>query len=126
MAEFTYEKLGNHFFPILPIRLRHNTREIITAGLLDSGALISLFTMDVAEGLGIDVKKGKKESLGGISKQIDIFIHELEFEVFDKKFVCPVAFSKEFAADINIIGRLGFFEHFVITFDDKNGKFGIV
>lgn len=125
MASFDYKRIEKYYFPILEVKVSKNNVSAFVDGLLDSGALVSLFTKNLADALNIKIEEGRKEFLGSIGKPITIFIHDLEFEVLGKKFTCPVAFSKEFEADFNIIGRLGFFEHFIITFDDKNNKLKI-
>jgi len=125
MAELRYENIGDYFYPQLPLKLKYGSNEVEVFGLLDSGALRSLFNFGIAASLGLDVESGIKETIQGINGKINIFAHELEIEAAGKKFKTKIAFSKEFTSSFNIIGRLGFFEHFVITFDDENKIFYI-
>ncbi|MBI5227061.1 hypothetical protein HY988_00600 [Candidatus Micrarchaeota archaeon] len=90
--------------------------------LVDSGALMSTFRVEIAEKLGIKIESGERRMSIGIAGKIEVFIHEIEIKVFDKWFPCRVAFSKEHKARFNLLGREGFFDRHLITFNEKEKK----
>ncbi len=57
--EFSYVRLGEFWYPIVPIVLFHGTHKLVTRGLVDSGANFSVFDARVAERLGIDLRGGE-------------------------------------------------------------------
>lgn len=89
---------------------------------MDSGALMSTFRVEIAEKLGIKIESGERRMSIGIAGKIEVFIHEIEIKVFDKWFPCRVAFSKEHKARFNLLGREGFFDRHLITFNEKEKK----
>ena len=44
------------------------------------------------------------------------------FKEANKKFTCPIIFSREYLASFNLLGREGFFAKFVITFEERKRK----
>jgi len=88
--------------------------------LLDSGADYSLFSLEVAEKLGILVEKGKRISLQGVAGQpFTGFVHEVLIQVEDTTLKCKIVFSKVRAT---LLGRDNFFLPFLITFNEKGQK----
>ena len=119
---FPYFQLGpNDFAPIIPLKLRGKEGWLDLEAYIDSGASVSIFNIDRAEILGIDYKKGKKTKLtvgdGGL---IEVFVHNLNVNVANSRFIAEIGFSKQLGVAFNLLGRRSFFEHFRICFDDKN------
>jgi hypothetical protein len=106
-------------FPVVPLRFHFKNTIIDSSALIDSGATVSVFKIDVAKQLPIEVEKGKEIYLGGVGGHIKGFIHELELEVADKKFNCPIVFSYEYLVSFNLLGREVFFKKFSIIFEEK-------
>ncbi|MCL4390364.1 MAG: hypothetical protein M1484_05230 [Patescibacteria group bacterium] len=79
MISFPYYKsLQDQYFPVIPITLSSGkTEKFDTTALIDSGATISVFKIDLAKQLKIDVEKGKEIFLGGVGGRIRGYIHEL-------------------------------------------------
>lgn len=109
---------GQHF-PVIPLKLYFQNKIADSSALVDSGATISIFRTDVAEYLGISVEKGEEIYLGGVGGRIKGYVHTLEVEIADKKFVCPVVFSHEYLVSFNLLGRDEFFKLFKIIFEEN-------
>lgn len=94
--------------------------------MIDSGGLISIFTLSVAKRLGIkNIKSGKLDYLTGVSGRIPIYIHKILFEFAGKKFICRVAFSDKYEPSFNIIGQMDFFDNFLVIFNKRKNRFSI-
>ena len=119
--EFPYLQFREKYLPMIPLALRGKER-IETIGLVDSGAAFSIFKPSFADILGINIRRGERVLAEGISGRIQVDVHEIEMEVEGIQFKCRVGFSPHYSASINIIGREGFFHHFIITFDEKHRK----
>ena len=90
--------------------------------LVDSGGHISLFHATVAASLGLELKRGKKEHLGGIAGGITSYVHSVKCSIAGYPFKCRIAFSEEISMPYQIIGRLDFFESFNVTFDESDQR----
>ncbi len=119
--EFPYVRLRGRYFPIVPVGLVTD-RRVDTVAILDSGASISVFKPSVAHELGIDVEGGDLLLVEGISGKISLYVHPVEMELEGHGFSSRVAFSPEYTASVNLLGREGFFDQFLITFDEESRK----
>ena len=110
--------------PSIPIILKWK-EQFETVALVDSGADISAMSKEVAEILGCDLS-GKIEPAYGIGGKVDSVqakvnlivekVHErYEFEVPFKVILGQYDFPI-------LLGRLGFFDKFVISFDQVQDK----
>ena len=120
--EYPYLKLRERFFPIIPIKLVSNDIIVDTLAYLDSGASVSLFRIDIANHMDIDIENGEKIQLEGISGKIIVYIHKLKIIVSDLEFILRIGFSEEYVASFNLLGRDNFFAKFLITFDEIKRK----
>src|SRR5437016_308579 len=118
-TSYPYELIATHDFPIIPLVIHHQGNKFNFRGLIDSGAMMSIFKEEVATTLNIPVESGKITLLQGVGGRIKGYIHNLSLEIAGKTFLCPVIFSKEYSVSVNLLGRAGFFENFKITFDEK-------
>ena len=114
-----YKNPEDQYFPILPLRLGYQKRNIDSSALIDSGATISIFRTDVAEHLGVVVEEGKEIYLGGVGGRIKGYIHKLELEIAGNKFLCPIVFSHEYLVSFNLLGRAEFFKRYRIIFEEN-------
>ena len=111
--------------PSIPITLVGKSMKFDAVALLDSGADVSAIPKDIAELLGLDIS-GKVESAYGIGGKVDsvetsmslIIEKGHEHYVFDIP-VKVILDSYEFPV---LLGRAGFFDKFVVSFDQKNEK----
>lgn len=110
------------FFPVIPLRLNFKTKIIDSSALIDSGATISVFRPDVGHDLGLEIESGKNIYIGGVGGRIKGYIHRLEIEIGNKKFICPIVFSYEYLVSFNLLGREEFFRRFKIIFEEKKNR----
>lgn len=117
---FPYFQLSpNDFAPIITLKISGKESWMDVEAYIDSGASFSIFSIERAEILGINYKKGKPIHLtvgdGGL---IEVYIHKLKVELANKRFIAEIGFSKQLGVRFNLLGRKSFFDHFRICFDD--------
>jgi hypothetical protein len=121
--EFGYFKKNNYYYPVIDIFIRNigNTKSF--RALVDSGATFSVFNIEVAELLDVNIEKGLPIYLEGIGGRILGYVHKLKISIDNKKFFdCKIIFSSEVRVSFNLLGRDNFFEPFVISFYEKQKK----
>ena len=121
-AEFSYKEVEGRCYPVILVHLRNKNLEDDFYALIDSGASISTFRAEVAESLGIKIEEGERRISVGISGKVEVFVHQLELKVFDKWFPCKIAFSRHLTTSFNLLGREGFFEKHLVTFNENEKK----
>ena len=134
--EFAYTKIPStdgyhsHFLePIIDLKLYRGAAFIPLKGLIDTGADRTLIHTDIADGLYIDYKKGKKTSIRGISGgNIPVYmLNNLELEILgmaNSKIKMSIGFTP--ASHISVLlGQWGFLENYKVSFEQKNEKFFI-
>ncbi|MEW6069785.1 MAG: retropepsin-like aspartic protease [Candidatus Thermoplasmatota archaeon] len=122
MIEYPYLLIRGKYFPIMPVTLINKDIEKEFFALIDSGSSISIFKPEVARQLNIDLEKGEKLLMEGVSGKISVYVHKIKIRVEDYEFTAKIAFSEEYTASLNILGRDSFFNHFLITFDENKRK----
>ena len=120
--QYDYVRIRDRYFPLIPIKILSDKIIVDTLAYLDSGASVSLFRNDIANQMNIDIEKGEKIHLEGISGKITVYIHELKLIVDNIEFMLKVGFSEEYVASFNLLGRENFFSNFLITFDETKKK----
>lgn len=120
MSSFPYKKdsRGEHF-PIIDFFVYSKNKVSRTSALIDSGATISIFKVDVAKQLGISIENEEETYLGGVGGRIRGYIHKLQIDVSGKRFLCPIVFSHEYLVSLNLLGREEFFKRFKIVFEER-------
>lgn len=119
---FDYKQFGKRFLPVIPVKLKHKTKTLITDAYVDSGASISIFNSEIAEFLEIDYTKGKTIHPSGPSGTIKAYLVETVIEIHGIQITCNVLFSNEISSKFNLLGLLGVFDKFKITFDNRSKK----
>lgn len=120
--EFSYLKKGNQYFPVIDIELKGRRTDLKIKALVDSGASFSVFRSEIADYLGIPLKKGRPIFLEGLGGRILGYLHKIPVKVGGKNFICKIIFSEEFRISLNLLGRNNFFLPFLITFDERGKK----
>jgi hypothetical protein len=120
--EFPYLKWGDEGYPLIEVELIGPKRNLIVQALVDSGATFSLFRPEIADYLGVPLKSGQILYFQGIKGKILGYLHQIEVRINKEKFFCYIAFSPDFEASFNILGRNNFFLPFLITFNEKLQK----
>ena len=121
-TEFIYGERNGRYYPVISTHLRNKNNELDLEVLVDSGASFSTFREEVAELLGINIEEGEKRQSIGISGKIEVYLHQIDMKVFDSWFTCTVAFSRELTSSFNLLGREGFFDRHLISFNQKEKK----
>ena len=110
--------------PSIPITL-HGKSAVDTIALLDSGADISAIPKDLAEILGLDTD-GKKSPAFGIGGKVDAVNTKMNITVQKghEKYTFQIPVKVIFGSyDFPVLlGRAGFFDKFVISFDQEQEK----
>jgi len=95
--------------------------------LVDSGADCSLFNIQVAEVLGIDLSNAKPARFTGINGQIDGYrLEKIKIKVdgFDELVEIPACFVKSPTVSV-LLGQEGFFDQYRIRFEKDHNTFEI-
>ncbi|MEK7513659.1 MAG: retroviral-like aspartic protease family protein [Patescibacteria group bacterium] len=112
-----YKHFGNAINPQikLPVKTVRGYKEM--EFLLDSGAVVSALPQTQAENLGVDLTLLPRITIEGFAGQ-KTFAYKGEFivKIGNDEANIPVVFSESQQAS-NILGRIGFFDEFSITFD---------
>lgn len=120
---FKYLKTGRYKRPLIPVVLKHDDKEIRVLSLLDSGADFNVFHADIASILGIDLRKLKEVSFGGIKQDLNKckgYLAAIELGTGNEFFDSAAIFSSDISdSGYGILGQSGFFDHFRITIDFK-------
>ena len=95
-----------------------HSRVIPVNCIVDTGSNYCLFRTDLAKPIGIDVTKGKKYILGGISRQIKeaFYFHSVKLIIAGSTIETNVGFSDQLPV-AGVLGFHGFFDKFIVTFD---------
>ncbi len=86
--------------------------------IVDSGAPDCFFHADVGRAIGLKIESGVQGDLGGIVKgaNIKVYYHDIGLYVGADRIRVRAGFSDAVSVG-GILGRRGFFENFIITFD---------
>ncbi len=120
--EFDYEKIGTKFYPMIPILLGRGNSWVPVSALLDSGATISILNGDVGRALDINIENGERIEPLGIGGKIIAFIHKIKLKINGSVIEAEVAFTDELSVPLNLLGRKGIFESFLVCFNDREKK----
>ena len=74
----------------------------------------------VADILGVNLESGElREIMLGDGDIIKVHLHSLPVKVAEKEFRATIGFSKELGTGFSIIGRKDIFEHFLVSFNER-------
>ncbi len=113
--------------PSIPIILSGKSGKYQFIALLDSGADMSVIPEDVAELLGVDLTENKEEA-SGIGGKVPAIQSTIYLEIgkghenYSFSIPIKVIFNKGGQEIPILLGRAGFFDKFVITFNQKDEK----
>jgi len=113
--------------PSIPVTLAGSGGKYQFIALVDSGADISVIPKEVAELLGLDLS-GKREEARGIGGKVPSVQTKLQIELIKPHEIYNYNIPVKVILDVKdeeipvILGRAGFFDKFVITFDQKEEK----
>lgn len=94
--------------------------------LIDSGADRSVFNIEVAKILGIDLSKAPKDGVRGIFGEKEVSVTEVEIKIqhLENKFKIPVSFIDSPFVGL-LLGEEGFFDIHRIKFEKDHDTFEI-
>jgi len=110
--------------PVVPIALINGSQRVRNLALIDSGADYCIFHAEIGEQIGIDIDSGKRLSFFGTGGQEQsAFFHDIKLEVGGHEISCFAGFLRELESlPYGILGQIGFFDNFKITFDYEKEK----
>lgn len=112
--------------PLLQVRLKHGQKYIDLDCLVDSGAGDCLFSTDIADVLGIDLKAAETREYYGIGEiAVTGFVYPvlLNIKGFDEWITIDAGFINE--NEMPLLGQSGFFENYEIIFRSYQNRFEI-
>lgn len=105
--------------PIIPVSLRHKGKSIYYEALIDTGADFCIFPIELANNLGIDIKKHRIIYFSGVGGDpIKGFIVEVILGIGEIDLLTKIVFSE--AGITRVLGQRGFFDHFDVKLSYKN------
>lgn len=103
--------------PIIPISLQSGEGSLRYEALIDSGADFSIFPLEIAKKLGVNLKKDKKiyfsSATGDLVKGV---ISKIKLDLGEESFETEIVFA-DLAEQAGILGQYGFFDKFIVKFD---------
>ncbi len=116
------------YLPIVQIQLRKGkATSAAFEAIVDSGSPTCLFNVGVARAIGIaDITSGEHSTIGGIVRgaEIDLYAHDVRLMIGADNFRMEAYFSEELAIP-GLLGRIGFFDKYTITFDPSESALEI-
>ena len=110
-----------YLYPLIRVSIanRRGPKTPSFEALVDSGASDCIFHASLASAIGINLESGKKEVRAGIGGTQEIWIHPIQLYVGSEILSIQAGFAKSLSV-AGLLGRLGFFDHFKITFDPSS------
>jgi hypothetical protein len=109
-----------HWVPVLSVRLSHGHGKQTNRfeALIDSGAGDCLFHADLCSALQIKLEKGAKGEVAGVARGVKIqaYYHGVKLWVGADILQITAGFVEDLPV-AGLLGRHGFFENHIITFD---------
>lgn len=105
--------------PIIPVTLFGPKGSVNVHALLDSGADKCLFSNQLGEEIGLDLKEGEEETFSGIEGgQIMTYLHKIHLQIIGDSNKISVIVGFTDAPGVNaILGQEGFFDAFRVKFE---------
>ncbi len=119
LMKFSYKKVGKTILrPIISVDVSFKHLAISYEVLVDSGADFCIFHNDIADVLEIDLEKGRKDTITGVTgvKQ-EVSIHPVTLVIGGWKYETEAAFCELGNLAHGVVGQKGFFEFFAVKFD---------
>ena len=110
--------------PVIPIAMINGSQRVRNLALIDSGADYCIFHAALGEQIGLQIESGKRLAFYGTGGQEQsAFFHDIKLEVGGHEISCFAGFSRELESlPYGILGQIGFFDKFKITFDYEKDK----
>ncbi len=118
--KFFYKRYAPELIrPVIPVEIKANSRSIRYEALIDSGADLCIFDAQIAQILGINIRQGKRQLVGGITgTERSFFVHPVHISIGGWDYGIEVGFMPDLPPfGYGVLGQKGFFEHFLVKFD---------
>ncbi len=118
--KFKYKKYGSGIVrPVIPVEISYKGTSIEYEVLVDSGADICIFHAELADILGIDLTKGERAHVSGITGAPELqYIHPVALKVGGWEHKTKVGFLPNIGRlGYGVVGQRGFFDKYVVKFD---------
>lgn len=119
LITFPYKAYRGIPCPIVSVGIKGPLGWIQAEAYVDSGAFLSIFSLNEAAGLGVDYRRGKETFVtvgdGGL---IPVYVHNLPTQIGSVTFRAAIGFSPRLGVGFNLLGRQDIFAHFDVTFSD--------
>ena len=124
--QLTFARLVN-YDPSQPgvnveVTLGLNGDQVSCEAKIDTGSTFCLFARNVGEDLGIDVETGMRRTVGTVTGNFVVYLHEVNLSVMGCSFIALVGFAEDEAFQRNVLGRRGFLEQVILGIVDYEGK----
>jgi hypothetical protein len=116
---FAYKTYRGVPCPIVRIGIKGPEGWIKAEAYVDSGAFVSIFSLNEAAGLGVNFLKGNETSVTvGDGGSIPVYVHRLPVQIGAIVLPVSIGFSPRLGVGFNLLGRQDIFQHFDVTFSD--------
>ena len=113
------------FLPLIPITVRGPADSAELIALVDSGAEHSVFSADLAEELGVSLSAADHVTIVGVGEnQVPGWLAPIELRLGRHRWQAPAIFIKGNTRRC-ILGQIGFFAFFHVTFRYDRREMGI-
>jgi len=113
--------------PLLAVRLQHSNHPSVRTpeflALLDSGADSSLFHLEFARLLGIDLAACQTSTVGGVGGSEPTYACQVKLIILNKRINTSVHFANWHDPTIAILGRQDVFNEFKIGLEQRVSRF---
>lgn len=115
-----FPKLTEIWRPTIPVRLTYLNKTYGCIALVDSGADFCIFHAVIGELLNINIKSGKTSPLHGATSGIGkVYYHNISIDVGGWSVNSYIGFSYDLTYPFPLLGQVGFFDRFKVSFDYK-------
>jgi hypothetical protein len=115
------------WMPLLNLNVMHrHVKSNRVEAVVDSGSAWCLFHADVGVDIGLDITAGIEQSLGGVigGATGKMWFHKVKLCLPGTIIEVMAGFSKKLAV-AGMLGRSGFFDNYIVTFDPCNNPPGL-
>jgi hypothetical protein len=113
--------------PFIPVALVGAAAQVPLMLIADSGSDYTIVSYEIAPLLGLDLEAGERTSFCGTSgEQQDAYVHRLDIVIENAdnsvRYATDVAFASLPRSVAGLLGRVGFFDRFVVTFNQPKNQ----
>ena len=115
-------ELGLQPVPTITLPVKTPKGYVLFHFLLDSGASFTMLPLPLADVLGVDLAGAREMVVRGIEGPgVSVRLAEITLRIGEVELTIPCLFSSKEDAPL-LLGRMGFFSHFNITFDNRRKR----